>query len=182
MAKFALILAWLATATAMAQTQSAEEIMWPEGFKPSESKFFIHNEIEINAPPEKVWALLIDALAWESWYEGASQVSFADPTDSVLRQDGIFNWKTMGLQFTSVVKEFEENRFLAWESNKKSIQGYHVWLIVPTPTGCKVITEETQNGWLTFMEKTFQRHKLEKLHDVWLAEMKKKCETQIAGR
>ena len=53
---------------------------------------------------------------------------------------------------------------------------YHAWLILPTETGCKVITDESQNGWLTFFEKTFQPKKLKKLHDVWLTELKKKAE------
>jgi hypothetical protein len=83
----------------------------------------------------------------------------------------------MGLQFRSVIKEYEPGRLLAWESRKSSIQGYHVWLIIPTEKGCKVMTDESQNGWLTFFEKTFQGKKLKKLHDIWLAELKKKAES-----
>ena len=82
----------------------------------------------------------------------------------------------MGLKFESTIKQFEPNRLLAWESQKKSIQCYHVWLIVPTDKGCKVISDESQNGWLTFFEKIFQGKKLKKLHDVWLAALKKKSE------
>lgn len=82
----------------------------------------------------------------------------------------------MGLSFRSTIKEFEPYRLLAWESVKKSIQGYHVWLIIPTASGCRVITDESQNGWLTFLEKTFQRKKLKRLHDVWLTELKRKAE------
>ncbi len=90
----------------------------------------------------------------------------------------MFKWETMGLKFQSTIKEFEPNRLLAWETKKRSIKGYHVWLIVATEKGCKVITDESQNGWLTFFEKTFQGKKLKRLHDVWLAELKKKSENQ----
>lgn len=159
-----------------AQESNSEKINWPASYEPSKSRFYVHNEIEINARPEIVWAHLIDALKWESWYIGAKNVSFKDPTDTVLNSESVFNWKTMGLKFQSTIKEFEPNRLLAWESKKKSIQGYHVWLIVPTEKGCKVITDESQNGWLTFFEKIFQRNKLKKLHDVWLSELKKKSE------
>ncbi len=31
-----------------------------------------------------------------------------------------------------------------------------MWLIIPTEYGCKLITDESQNGWLTFFEKLFQ--------------------------
>ncbi|MCR9015573.1 SRPBCC family protein [Aquiflexum gelatinilyticum] len=152
-------------------------ISWPTEFEPEKSKFFVHNEIEISAPPEVVWNILIDALTWESWYVGAKNVSLINPSDKVLQADSQFNWETMGLKFpNTTIKEFEPNRLLAWESRIKSIQGYHFWLIVPTAEGCKVITEEAQNGWLTFFEKTFQGKKLHQLHDVWLGEMKLKAE------
>ena len=71
---------------------------------------------------------------------------------------------------------------LSWESRKKSIKGYHAWLILPTENGCKLITQESQYGWLTFFEKLFQPNKLRKLHDVWLAEIKNKAELQAVKR
>lgn len=177
MTKFNLTLAvFTATFSVFAQQNNLEEINWPKNYEPSKSKFYVHNEIEINAKPEKVWGFLVDALKWQTWYKGAKNVSFTNQTDSLINASSIFKWETMGLKFQSTIKQFEPHRLLAWESQKKSIQGFHVWLIVPTATGCKVITDESQNGWLTFFEKTFQRKKLKNLHDVWLAELKKKSE------
>lgn len=165
-----------ATLAVQAQEQRTERINWPAVYEPSKSRFYVHNEIEINATPEKVWDILVDALQWESWYVGAKNVSLLNPVDRRLNANSVFTWITMGLKFKTVVQEYEPNRLLAWESKKKSIQGYHVWLIIPTAQGCKVITDESQNGWLTFFEKTFQGKKLKKLHDVWLTELKKKAE------
>ncbi len=177
MTKFVLTLALFATSYSVFALQpSAEKIDWPPAYEPSKSKFYIHNEIEINAKPEIVWGFLIDALEWHAWYKGAKNVSFTNPNDAVLNSSTIFKWETMGLKFESTITQFEPNRLLAWESRKKSIQGYHVWLIVPTSEGCKVTTDESQNGWLTFFEKTFQGQKLKKLHDVWLLALKKKSE------
>lgn len=179
MTKFILTLAIFVTSfSVLAQQSNSEKINWPANYEPSKSKFYVHNEIEINAKPEIVWIYLIDALKWQSWYKGAKNVSFIEPTDTVLNSKSVFKWETMGLKFQSAIKEFETNRLLAWESKKKSIQGYHVWLIIATEKGCKVITEESQNGWLTFFEKTFQGKKLKKLHDIWLAELKNKSENQ----
>lgn len=161
----------------LAVAQSSDyQINWPPEYEPSKSKFFVHNEIEVTAAPEKVWALLVDAEAWPEWYEGASNVVITSSETTVLEKESIFQWNTMGLAFESTVKEFEVPFRLSWESKKKSIQGYHAWLIIPTATGCRVITDESQNGWLTFFEKTFQRKKLRRLHDVWLRELKKKSE------
>lgn len=161
------------------QKDSASTIDWPKAYQPEKSRFYVHNEIEINASPEQVWAVLIDALKWETWYIGAKNVQMLDSNDLTLKEGCKFSWETMGLSFVSEIKAFENHRYLAWESKKKSIQGYHVWLIVPTDSGCKVITDESQNGWLTFFERTFQGKKLKKLHDVWLLELKKISEAKL---
>lgn len=164
------------TFSLLAQENRTASIEWPEKFEPNNSKFYVENEVEINASPEIVWPLLIDALKWESWYEGAKDVSLKDKTESTLKSNTVFEWKTMGLKFESTVEQYEPYRLLAWESKKKSIQSFHVWLIIPTEKGCKVITAESQNGWLTFFEKTFQSKKLKRLHYIWLAELKTKSE------
>jgi uncharacterized protein YndB with AHSA1/START domain len=156
-----------------------DKINWPPNYEPAESKFYVQNEIEIEAPPELVWQILIDARRWPSWYSGAKSVTFPNQADSNLIANTEFRWKTMGLKFASRIKEYEPGRYLAWESKKKSIRGYHVWLIIPVSQGCKVVTAESQNGWLTFFEKTFQPKKLKKLHDVWLLELKQKSERLI---
>ncbi len=157
--------------------QLNDTIVWPRRYEPQRSKFFVHNEIEIMAKPEKVWSILIKASEWEQWYSGASKVSLPNNEDT-LKYGMEFKWKTMGLNFISKVEAFEQDRYLAWESKKSSIQGYHIWLIVPTANGCKVITEESQNGWLTLLEKWFQGKKLSRLHDYWLGELKKKAEAE----
>jgi uncharacterized protein YndB with AHSA1/START domain len=151
-------------------------VNWPAEYEPSKSKFFVHNEIEIAASPKKVWSILIDAEQWPGWYVGAEGVSITNSDSSLLQPNSVFIWKTMGLDFESTIKEFEPTSRLSWESKKKSIQGYHAWVILPTASGCRVITDESQNGWLTFFEKTFQGKKLKRLHELWLSELKKKAE------
>jgi uncharacterized protein YndB with AHSA1/START domain len=155
-----------------------QTIHWPAEYEPAKTNFFVHNEIEVNAPPEYVWDLLMRAEEWPDWYEGAKNVRLRAAQDSVLRADSVFSWQTMGLKFESTIRELEPPYRLSWESRKRSIQGYHTWLIVPTERGCRVITEESQRGWLTFFEKTFQPRKLHRLHDVWLSEIKKIAEAR----
>lgn len=155
---------------------NSQEIRWPEDYKPEESKFFVHNEIDINALPETVWSVLIQADEWEEYYEGASDLKLLDNTDGKLSNNSVFTWKTMGLDFTSSIKEFAAPYRLSWESDKKSIRGYHAWLIIPTENGCKLITSEAQHGFMTFLQKVFVPNELERLHDEWLAQIKLKSE------
>jgi hypothetical protein len=65
---------------------------------------------------------------------------------------------------------------LSWESRKSTIKGYHAWLIIPSGTGCRLVTEESQHGFLTLMQKIFQPDKLHRLHGVWISQIKKKSE------
>ena len=154
----------------------SKEINWPENYLPQEAKFFVHNEIDIDADPETIWSVLINASEWESYYQGASDLVLLDSPDGTLRAGGTFTWKTMGLDFVSSVKEFEAPYRLAWESNKKSINGWHAWLIIPTTRGSKLITSEAQHGFMTIPQKLFVPKKLEKLHDEWLTEIKHQSE------
>jgi hypothetical protein len=67
-------------------------------------------------------------------------------------------------------------RRLSWESRKTLIQGYHAWLIVPTEKGSKLITDESQHGFLARMQWIFIPSKLRGLHDEWLMKIKEKAE------
>jgi uncharacterized protein YndB with AHSA1/START domain len=153
------------------------EINWPEEYLPEESSFYIHNEIMINASPETIWKVIIDAEAWPEYYDGAENVKIIT-NEEVLSDSSVFTWKTMGLNFRSTIREFVPYKRLSWESNKWNIRGYHAWLLIPTENGTLLITDESQNGWLTFFEKIFQPNKLKKLHDKWLELIKSKAEVE----
>lgn len=133
----------------------ADRINWPDKYSPEEAGFFVHNVIEINASPEAVWNVLIQAETWPSWYEGATNVKVESPRGALLTEGAVFTWSTMGLDFTSTVKELTPPFRLSWESRKATIKGYHGWLVTPTAKGCRLVTEESQHGFLTVMQKIF---------------------------
>ncbi len=39
-------------------------VAWPKEFNPTKSKWYVYNAIEINAKPEIVWDILINAKKW----------------------------------------------------------------------------------------------------------------------
>lgn len=158
-----------------------QAIRWPAGYEPARATFYVHNEIEIAAPPKVVWEILVQAKAWPEWYVGARNVMPKSPSGR-LAGGSSFAWETMGLRLESEIREFVPPFRLSWESRQPTIQGYHAWLIVPTPTGCRVVTDESFNGVLAFLQKVFLPKKLEGLHEIWLVELKKKAEAQAARR
>jgi uncharacterized protein YndB with AHSA1/START domain len=156
---------------------AAEQIRWPAAYTPGRTAFFVHNQIDIQAPPKVVWDIITDVQAWPEWYVGATNLTVRSPDQRV--GPGItVSWRTMGLNFDSVVKEFEPPHRFAWESRKAVIQGYHAWLIIPTETGSRVITDESFTGFLAYMQRTFIPNKLHRLHQTFLEELKLKAEAE----
>ena len=48
--------------------QRSKDIHWPDGFHPEQADLFAHNEIVVHASCEKVFANIVDAQVWPSWY------------------------------------------------------------------------------------------------------------------
>jgi hypothetical protein len=188
LAASALLLASCATSTPNGAKQQAlnrpvkERINWPERYRPDISTFFVHNEIEVAALPEVVWDILQDVESWPEWYVGATDIKLIDAKSGKLERDGAFTLHTMGMNFIARVREFVPPYRLATENRKLVIQGYHAWLIVPTESGCKLITDESFRGPLGLMQGTFIPNKLHRLHQIFLEELKKQAEARsISG-
>lgn len=152
-------------------------VVWPNEFNPEKAKWYVYNEIEINAKPEVVWNILIDAKKWHTFYKGVeSPIQFIDSDANTLKFGLAFKMHTMGLQLEPVIKEFIPNERMAWEVRRGNLTAYHAWVIVPIENGCKLITPEAQNGFLTFLQKVFQPNKLLNLHEHWLEAIKARAE------
>ena len=83
---------------------SSKQIIWPAHYQPSNCPIHVRNEIDITAPPERVWAWLIRAPLWPSWYVNSANVRLLDGI-SDLALGAVFRWKTFGVSIESVVQE-----------------------------------------------------------------------------
>lgn len=81
----------------------SEKINWPQGFKPAESDFFIHNEIDIKASPQVVWDIFIDAGKWSQWHKKTEGIQLLNSPESKLNLSSVFIWSHAG-KFTSTIK------------------------------------------------------------------------------
>jgi len=154
-----------------------ESISFPEKYKPSKSAVFVRNEISINARKEDIWFWLTNATTWPEWYPNASNVKILDQKDNYLSDGSQFKWRTFNTNIESKVVEFKPCHRLAWVAKGYGLLAYHAWLIIPTVDGYKVITEETQQGWLPTIAKWFIKKGLKKQHQIWLEGLKEKAET-----
>lgn len=143
-------------------------INWPDKYQPEECAVHVVNELAMDVAPAAVWDCLIQASRWPEWYENASNVDVAGAPDGRLHDGTQFRWKTFGVTIDSEVEEFEPHERIAWSAIAFGLDVYHAWLIIPTEGGCKVITEETQNGFLARLGHFMRPGSMHKFHQIWL--------------
>lgn len=142
-------------------------IHWPEEFVNAPVR--VSNEITIEAPPEKVWALLIRAVLWPCWYPNSSNVRFIDSPGPDLQKGTMFRWKTFSANIRSEVREFDPYERIAWDGQGAlGVRVYHAWLLQRVEGGCHVLTEERQLGWLCTLGARVLPYRMSNGHELWL--------------
>jgi uncharacterized protein YndB with AHSA1/START domain len=152
-----------------------DAIRWPPRYEPVRAAVHVRNEISIPAPAEVVWAWLIRAMLWPTWYRNSAYVSFVSGSPPDLGAGTRFSWKTFGVRIESTVIEFVPTERLAWDARGRGIEAYHAWLIRTSPHGCSVVTEETQHGWLARLGQLLMPDRMHRFHQVWLEALKAKA-------
>jgi len=150
------------------------KIRWPDNYRPDRTKVHVQNQLEMPTRAEVVWAWLIRAELWPTWYANSKRVVI-EGGGSDLRPGSKFQWTTFGARLDSKVEEFTPNERLAWSARGTGIDVYHAWLIEKRPSGCYVLTEETQNGWLAQLSNMLRPQNMSKQHQNWLESLKRKA-------
>jgi hypothetical protein len=143
---------------------------WPEGTHPRESSVFAHNEVLIDASPQRVWDWLVDAGYWSRWYFNAAGVTI-DSGGKTLRRHSLFSWITFGVRITSRVHVYDPPCSIGWLWWRTGARGYHGWLLEPVGSGCRVVTEESQQGFIPATLGFLLQPALSWAHGHWLSKL-----------
>jgi uncharacterized protein YndB with AHSA1/START domain len=161
-----------------------DHVIWPERYDPKISAIYALNDIDVKAPAEVVWKLLIDATNWYRYFPAEDQVEILSGEQG-LALGTRYSRVTVGYPMSLVVTECVENRRLAWattvDGDTTGSTAYHGWVITPTQDGCHVLTEETQQGeW--FLDMLGRRHPggLYRYHQDWVERLAGAAEAAIA--
>jgi uncharacterized protein YndB with AHSA1/START domain len=126
-----------------------DKVIWPERYDPKTSAIYALNDIDVDAPPEVVWKLLVDAENWSSYFPAEDEVKILSGGPE-LALGTRYSRVTVGFPMSLHVTECEPFSRLAWETvvddDGTGSSAYHGWVITPTAHGCHVLTEETQQG------------------------------------
>lgn len=157
-----------------------DHVTYPAEFDPRISSIYALNEIDVKAPPEVVWKLLVDAENWSSYFPPEDQVKLPDG-EKELRLGTRYTRVTIGFKMYPVVTEFVPNRRLSWsttvDGDDTGSTAFHGWVITATEDGCHVLSEETQQGpW--FLQKLGHEHPggLYSYHQDWVEGLKRAAE------
>jgi len=154
--------------------KGSRSIKWPEQYSRDNVDVHVSNELEMSVSADIVWAWLIRAELWPTWYGNSANVIIEDGKPD-LHLGTQFKWKTFGLNLQSKVEEFVPYERLAWTAHGIGIDAYHAWLIEKTESGCYVLTEENQKGILAKLNKLLRPNNMEKYHQIWLEELYSKA-------
>jgi uncharacterized protein YndB with AHSA1/START domain len=156
--------------------QRSREIHWPDGFYPEQAELFAHNEIVVHASCENVFANIVDAQAWPSWYPNSQNVKLLNTPDGKLHEGTRFSWDTFGVHIESRVHEVVPNSRIGWFGDGTGMNAYHTFLLSKTDEGCHIVTEEVVKGpgAVEFREK--QPNAMHEGHDLWLSTIKQRSE------
>jgi uncharacterized protein YndB with AHSA1/START domain len=155
----------------------ASGIRWPSDFTPEVAPVAVSNRIEIAAPPERVWAWLVRATAWPTWYPNSKRVRLLDGAGPDLALGTRFHWWTFRVRITSQVREHLPHERLAWDAHGPGVRAYHAWRITPTAQGCHVLTEETQHGWAAQLSAFLMPSRMYEGHQLWLERLRTQAES-----
>jgi hypothetical protein len=132
-------------------------------------------EIRIEAPVERVWALLRDLRGWEGWAPRVHDVRL----DSAVAVDASFSWSIGRTRIKSVLAIVEPGRELTWTGAALWTKAVDRHVLEPTEDGAtRLYIEESLAGALVPL--LFGSAKLEVQHRRWLAAFKEVAEGGVA--
>jgi uncharacterized protein YndB with AHSA1/START domain len=127
---------------------------------------------QINAPIEKVWAVLTNINTWAKWQAEIQNSKL----QGELKVGATFHWKTGGVPIQSSLHTVEPFEHFGWTGKTFGMFAIHNWVLQNNNGQTVVRVEESMEGLLAqVFKKTFNKN-LEKGMLYWLEALKTACE------
>ena len=129
-------------------------------------------ELEIAAPQQVVWDVLIGFDQWPQWNPEVKSMSFPGPVAS----GSMFRWKAGPGTIVSTLEQVDPPGHVSWRGPTLSIKALHEWHPEPRGEGTSVVTEETFSGTLARVFHGLLQKTLDKSLDEGLEHLKREAE------
>lgn len=133
-------------------------------------------EAFLDAPPQVVWEVQTDLIGWPEWNPDVAWIDLRGPVAPGTK----FRWKAGGIPITSVLREVEPERRIAWTGQAPlGIRAVHTWSFEPEGAGTRVRTEESFDGVLVRLFAGVTRRMLAEALEKGLAVLKTEAERRV---
>lgn len=160
-------------------------VSYPPQYDPRISAIYALNEIDVKAPAETVWRLLVEAERWSEYFPPEDQVRILTGAPELVFGTR-YSRVTIGFPMSLMVTECVPYRRLSWattvDEDNTGSTAFHGWVITPTDYGCHLLTEETQQGpW--FVQKLGVEYPggLYSYHQDWVEALARAAEARAAN-
>jgi hypothetical protein len=178
--------------------ERSPEMNWPTSIFNGSAEIFTHNQVEINASCETVWAHLIQAELWSQWCPFSGKVQISGGAQA-LQKNGKFTWVSSDLpqdipigenpppeRVDAVVMEYDPPNRLGWRSFGRAfthhgavVASYHNWYLKSIgPNKCVVTFEEVATGVSARYARGAYPELVHHSHDDWLKSLKRLSEAR----
>jgi uncharacterized protein YndB with AHSA1/START domain len=134
--------------------------------------------ITIDAPIDRVWALVVDVDHWPDWNKAVGAAHLKGP----VAKGSVFEWKSGGLAIRSTFQDVAPMRRLSWTGQTIGTRAVHAWAFVTTDKGVVVTTTETFDGWLPAILPGVMQKTLDDTLPALLTSLKAAAEKDRRGR
>ena len=98
----------------------------------------IERTINISAPPERVWAVMMDVERWPEWTESMKSVERLDSGEFGVGSKARVKIRRSPSANVWTVTELTPNRSFTWETNSGGVKGIATHIIEPDSNDSKV--------------------------------------------
>lgn len=129
--------------------------------------------IKINATPIRIWEIMSNIENWPSWNDEIQKTKL----NGKLVKGTTFTWKVGLGTIISTLEIVDKPQFLGWSGKLFGIKAVHIWRIDPKGNSTIVTTEESWDGLLPKIFKSYSKKTLKRAIDSGLSQLKVAAES-----
>lgn len=134
----------------------------------------LRHEIEVFAPPEKVWERLSRIELWKEWHPDISDAHWVEGPASA----DSFKWRAKFFAVTCHLESWSEPREIGWSGRSWFTRGCHVFRLSGDYRSTRVVSEASLSGAVARTLKPVIAGVLDRFGQTWLAALKTRIEAE----
>ena len=134
-------------------------------------------QVQINADPQTVFSVIAAIADWASWNPDVEWVKL----ENAVEPGAVFRWKSGPSSLTSTLQVVDPPREIAWTGTTMTIKAIHVFRFEPKDGGTLARSEESWDGVLARLLKSYSRRSIDKAIKNVLSHLKTEAERRAAA-